>query len=294
MKKLTTGIFTVLLGMVAVEANAAVTSKAYVDNKFDAVKATADANTTSITTLQTTVAGKADTSVTDGLTTRLTAAEGDIDGLQGTVGNETAGLVKDVADLQENMKNVATTEGLGELTKTVEGHTTSITTLNGNADTTGSVANSIKNALTTYSTTEQMNTAISNATSDKATTEALTTGLSGKQDKSKAAYSVGAADGTWQALTQTQIDALDSAITPAKVSIYDGYSAKITANETAAANAQTAAEAAQTTANAAIPKVNAEGGNGKYVLTATAVDGTATYAWEIIERAGEGSENAGQ
>ncbi len=46
------------------------------------------------------------------------------------------------------------------------------------------------------------------------------------------------------------------------------------------------AEAAQTTANAAIPKVNAEGSDGKYVLTATAVDGTATYKWELIAREG--------
>ncbi len=33
MKKLTTGIFTVLLGLVAIDANAAITSKAYVDAK---------------------------------------------------------------------------------------------------------------------------------------------------------------------------------------------------------------------------------------------------------------------
>ena len=46
----------------------------------------------------------------------------------------------------------------------------------------------------------------------------------------------------------------------------------------------------RTTANAAIPKVNAEGSNGKYVLTATAVDGTATYKWELIERAADETE----
>ena len=60
------------------------------------------------------------------------------------------------------------------------------------------------------------------------------------------------------------------------------------AAQSAAGAAQDAAEAAQATANAAIPKVNAEGSDGKYVLTATAANGVATYKWELIARDGEG------
>ena len=59
---------------------------------------------------------------------------------------------------------------------------------------------------------------------------------------------------------------------------------KAQAAQSAAEAADSKAQAAQTTANAAIPKVNAEGSDGKYVLTATAANGVATYKWELIER----------
>ena len=71
----------------------------------------------------------------------------------------------------------------------------------------------------------------------------------------------------------------------------DGANSAASAAQTAADEAQADATqaledaaAAQTTANAAIPKVNAEGSDGKYVLTATAANGVATYKWELIER----------
>ena len=52
MKKLTTGIFTVLLGLVAIDANAAITSKAYVDAK---VSTEVGKVNTKVTELNTTV-----------------------------------------------------------------------------------------------------------------------------------------------------------------------------------------------------------------------------------------------
>lgn len=67
MKKLTTGIFTVLLGLVAIDANAAITSKAYVDAKVS------------------TEVGKVNTKVTE-LNTTVNDFTTNIDALEGTVG----------------------------------------------------------------------------------------------------------------------------------------------------------------------------------------------------------------
>ena len=72
-------------------------------------------------------------------------------------------------------------------------------------------------------------------TSTYATKSELTSGLSGKQ----------------ATLTSAQLNAVNSGITSTKVSTYDGYSAKITAAQSAASAAQTAANG-KVTANAAI------------------------------------------
>ena len=72
-------------------------------------------------------------------------------------------------------------------------------------------------------------------TSTYATKSELTSGLSGKQ----------------ATLSAAQLNAVNSGITSTKVSTYDGYSAKITAAQSAASAAQTAANG-KVTANAAI------------------------------------------
>ena len=72
-------------------------------------------------------------------------------------------------------------------------------------------------------------------TTTYATKSELTNGLSGKQ----------------ATLSGAQLNAVNSGITSTKVSTYDGYNAKITAAQTAAAAAQTAANS-KVTANAAI------------------------------------------
>ena len=71
-------------------------------------------------------------------------------------------------------------------------------------------------------------------------------------------------------------DYANSGITAAKVSAYDAYDGKITANTNAAA-------AAQATADAAIPAPAQECSNkgNKCVLTS----GETGYAWEVIQRA---------
>ena len=87
--------------------------------------------------------------------------------------------------------------------------------------------------------------------------------------------------------TSTTIGSLQNLTTTEKTNLVGAIN-EVDADATKAlgdaATAQGAAEAAQETANAAIPKVNSEGSDGKYVLTATAANGVATYKWELIER----------
>lgn len=182
MKKLTAGIFTVLLGVVAANsADAALTSQKYVDAK---VKVNADA----IADLTTTVGTKADASTVTALSEKVTAntdaiankadqeamdtaLAGKQQKLNSTnfkkdgTGNVISGVTVDESgNVTFATSTVATAEGLGELTKTVEKNTAdintntgAITTLNGADTVENSVAYKIKNALTGYTTTTDMN-----------------------------------------------------------------------------------------------------------------------------------------
>ena len=113
MKKLTAGIFTVLMGLVSVNAaDAAVASQGYVDFKVGE-------NTTAINGLSGTVqANKAAAdAVADRVTTaegKITAAEGKITTLENDVGtlktqvaDETTGLIKKVTELKTQIDNVS-------------------------------------------------------------------------------------------------------------------------------------------------------------------------------------------
>lgn len=160
MKKLTAGIFTVLLGVVAANsADAKLTSQAYVDAK---VKANTDA-----------IALKADTTTVDALDGRVTTAEGTIQ----THGTDIADLktkkqdklvstdaVVINADNTITLKNIASTGDITALqgkvdtnTANIEKNTGAITTLNGADTVENSVAYKIKNALADYTTTTAMN-----------------------------------------------------------------------------------------------------------------------------------------
>ena len=112
-------------------------------------------------------------------------------------------------------------------------------------------------ARATTATTATDATNATNATNDAdgneitetyATKDELTSGLAGKQ----------------ATLSAAQLNAVNSGITSAKVTTYDGYNAKITAAQTAADDAADAAAAAQTAAN------------GKVTANAAITAGTAT------------------
>lgn len=175
MKKLTAGIFTVMLGLCATSgADAAVASKGYVDTKVGA-------NTQSITELTQTVADNktaaenATKAVADDLADykstndaavqanadAIATAEQDIDALETTVNDETNGLVAKVATLQQDIENVqggslTLKDGSISKAKLDESLQTEIDSFQ-NAE---EVSGAIETALGDYTTTTDLNAAL--------------------------------------------------------------------------------------------------------------------------------------
>ena len=157
MKKLTTGIFTVVLGLVAADASAAVTSKAYVDAK---VKGVSD----DLTSLSGTVAGKADQATT-------LAGYGITDAYTTTA-----------ADAAFANKATQTKVGTAELTTTAKDLSAAVNELNTNKVTAAQVNTAIKTAI---SDTENgaIAGAIADALGDYTTTTDMDAKLNLKADK---------------------------------------------------------------------------------------------------------------
>lgn len=303
MKKLTAGIFTVLLGVVAANsADAALTSKAYVDAK---VKVNADA-----------IAAKADTATVNALDGRVTTAEGtikthgtDIADLKTNKQNKLksgTGIEIDEATNTISTKGIATSDALTALEGKVTANTGDITTLKGEGE--GSVKKSIADAIAAevtrsdgaYDAKGAAGTAETNAkayadglaknyataaqgkTADDtaAAVNNATTGLATKASKTYVDDELAKKQNT---LTEAQLNAVNSGITEAKVTTYDGYADKITAAQTQADKGVADAAAAKTVADKAIPKPTADCTTlgAKCVL----VVGESGYAWESVERA---------
>lgn len=178
MKKLTAGILTVMLGIVAVNsADASIASKGYVDaqvktsvsnttfesfktentaNIADAKKAGTDASTALETykaSNATALAAKADTATVNAELAKkqntLTAADFVKDGTGNVVTSVTVG---DDGKIKYTTESVATSAELGNLQTTVASHTTALDKLNGTAETEGSVAKSIADAVASTKT----------------------------------------------------------------------------------------------------------------------------------------------
>lgn len=248
MKKLTAGILTVMLGIVAANsADASIASKGYVDAQVKtsvsnttfesfktentaAIEAAKQAGTDANAALETyktannaVVAAKADSAT---VTAELAKKQDKLVSTDNVVIN---------ADNTITLKGIATDTGLADLQKTVGEHTTTLDTLNGGADTTGSVANSIANALKDYTTTANMNNALE-AKADKTT---VATDLAKKQDKLTAGTNIEiGTDGT---ISSTYDDA--------------GVKADITKNANAISAMDTAYKAADTAINEKIGTV---------------------------------------
>lgn len=166
MKKLTAGIFTVLLGVVAANsADAALTSQKYVDTKVGVNAAAIKVNADDIATLKT---SKADASTVTDLSGKVTAntdaiaTKADKDAMDTALAKKQdtltagTGIKIDTATNTISTDGIATNDALVELEGKVATNTTNISanktaldTLNGTAETTGSVANQIAAAITT-------------------------------------------------------------------------------------------------------------------------------------------------
>lgn len=173
MKKLTAGILTVMLGIVAANsADASIASKGYVDAQVGAKVSTSDfesfktentasiadakkAGTDATTALNeykesnaTALAAKADTATVNAELAKkqntLTAADFVKDGTGNVVTSVTVG---DDGKIKYTTESVATSAELGNLQTTVASHTTALDKLNGTAETEGSVAKSIADAI---------------------------------------------------------------------------------------------------------------------------------------------------
>ena len=216
MKKLTAGIFAGILTIVTVNAaDAAIASKAYVDQERDVVKGMVGtltnletSNKTSTVAAINEVKGAVDTNKTN-----ITSLQETVDGLTNGAGS-VADQIADAlgADFPENSTVQA------ELDKKAD-----------------------KTALETTNTKVTANTtAIDTITKDGGTIDTriseaktgLETKIGEKQDKSKNAYSVGTANGGWQALTDDELGALQSGIKSADVT-------QITTNKTDIAGIKT-------------------------------------------------------
>ena len=173
MKKLTAGILTVMLGIVAANsADASIASKGYVDAQVKtsvsnttfesfktentaAIEAAKQAGTDANAALETyktsndaAVAAKADTATVNAELAKkqntLTAADFVKDGTGNVVTSVTVG---DDGKIKYTTESVATSAELGNLQTTVASHTTALDKLNGTAETEGSVAKSIADAI---------------------------------------------------------------------------------------------------------------------------------------------------
>lgn len=178
MKKLTAGILTVMLGIVAVNsADASIASRGYVDAQVKTKVSTSDfttfqeTNTAKIaeakkagtdasaaleayqTEASNTFATK--TELSQGLGTKQNTLTAD-DFVKDGTGNVVTGVtVGTDGKIKYTTASVTTSEDFGKLQTTVGEHTTKLNTLNGTAETEGSVANSIAKAVASTKTAYQ-------------------------------------------------------------------------------------------------------------------------------------------
>ena len=329
MKKLTAGIFAGILTIVTVNAaDAAIASKAYVDQQRDA-------NAAKITSLTATV-GEHTTDITN-LKTGVADNKADISDLTGVVGaSDQAGLRKEVADLKTTVGNLSgggagsvadqIADALGDIPEgsTVQGELEK----KANKADLGTMA--AKNA-EDYSTTAQMNAALANKLdTSKATVAAdanyiksgdgvatnlglLDTQVKGNADSISGINTkigtlpegetnvvtmiqkVGTTAGT--NLTDKLGDLGGKTVAAAlaeKQDMLDGEN--VVTNGTGNVITAVTAENGTVTVKKGMvmPEVpaTAKGETGTYVLTATVTDtGITNYMWESIERAAAQSEN---
>ena len=282
MKKLTAGILTVMLGIVAANsADASIASKGYVDaqvktsvsnttfesfktentaNIADAKKAGTDASAALNEYKEsnaTALAAKADTAT---MTTELAKKQNKLVSTDNVVIND---------DNTITLKGIATDTGLADLQKTVGEHTTTLGTLTGDGD--GSIAKSIAdavadmetktNAAATYATQAALTT-VDGKFANYTTTADMNTKLEAKADKATVATDLEKKQDKLTAGTNIEIGT-DGTIS----STYTYNDADVKADITKNANAISAMDTAYKAADTAIDKKIGTVAEGKTVVT---------------------------
>ena len=289
MKKLTAGIFSVLVGLVASNAaDAAVASKGYVDKvaavntaAISALSETVTANKTAAENALNTYSETTNKAISD-MDTAYKAAD---QGLQSQIDTKQVALkvatdsplkLDDQGNL--SLEGIASDTELANLTQTVEGHTTTLTTLTGDANVDGSIAKQIANAISAEETranglyaTQANLTALQDVVNHAETGLAATKAIA-DQNKTDIG-TINTTIGTLASKTELQANAeadatLAGRVTTAegKISTAEGKIAileasvgaegtttkAIEAAQSAADAAQSAAETAQSTADGAV------------------------------------------
>ena len=311
MKKLTAGILTVMLGIVAANsADASIASRGYVDAQVGTKVATSDFNTFKTENTEAIAdAKKAGTAAKDALDAYQASNDAAV-AKKADAENVTAELAKKQNKLTAGTNiaiaedgtistvGIATTEGLEALETTVEGHTTKLDKLTGNGE--GSVAKSIADALTNYTTTENMNDAL-DLKADKTTVSAMDTAYKAADtaintkigtvpegtnvvtmiEEAKSAASTGTSELAGRVDTIEQSAAYKSGITTEKV-------AQIETNKTEVAKvAKDLADNYTKTSELGKLAMAAPGECAEPTKKCALVFDGTKYAWEVIERDAE-------
>lgn len=288
MNKLTAGIFTVMLGIVAANsADAAVASRGYVDQEVGKKQDTL------VTGENGNIAGSngIDVTVVDGkITIDGTNAQYDDSTLKQDIEANKTAIAGNTTSIGENKTAI---DGLKTTVEGKENSANKETTYNKDATDkavkfpTVAVAEEIaKNAADAVSTdlTELEGRVSTNETNIGTNTDAITKLNADKTTEGSVDYKIDAATTAITTAYTAADTALDGKITTAQAQADKGV--------TDAAAAKTAADTAQATANAAIPKPQGECENptNKCVLTYN----NAAYAWEVIERADTENQVTGE
>lgn len=318
MKKLTAGIFTVMLGLVAVDASASITSKAYVDQQRDALAATVaaevdraktaeEANAEAIANLGTSKQNVL-TNAANGTDTIAISADGKISTtaavataqsvsdlktvVEGLTGDGENGVAAQIADALTSYTNTEDMNSALAL-KADKATTYTKTEVDAAVAVATKAGTDAASALDAYKATN--NTAVSKNTSDITALQAKDTEIEGKIGTVAAGKTVvgmiadaAAAAGDANTELEGRVDTIEksaaytSGITAAGVEQITTNKTDIAANKTAVEKAQ--ADATQAL-NESIKKVTATGEDGTYVLTIKTIGEQATLKWEQIERA---------
>lgn len=267
MRKLTAGIFAGILTIVTVNAaDAAIASKAYVDQK-DAVNATA------ITNLTTTVSGH---------TTSIEQLQTTVDGLAGDGAGSVADQIADAlgeipegstvaAELDKKQNKSTADYTMG----TAAGGWKALTDAEKGALQSGITSGDVAQITANKNDISGINTKIGTVPADKTVVGLI------DEAKNAAAGDVDSKLGDLGEGNTTVADALAE-----KQNLLNNTNVTTTGNGNAIVNITAADGVVTATRGAVIPEVTTTGQTGTYVLTATVTEsGVTNYMWESIERA---------